>query len=141
MQSTARPAISARLIRFTGGRSRGGHTGFEIIAETMPVPMGGVGVTKFAPEAPAPMGAMNLAAAPKRRQCFRRMGPAAFRSPPVSVGCRRLDIAKMGHSPGIEHPDAAAPGCSIVILHQRSQVAARRRRQTYTVSANSRELV
>jgi hypothetical protein len=42
MQSTARPAISARLIGFTGGRSRGEHTGFAIIAVTMPVPIGGL---------------------------------------------------------------------------------------------------
>jgi MFS family permease len=41
MQSTARPAISARLIGFTGGRSRGEH-GFAIIAVTMPVPIGGL---------------------------------------------------------------------------------------------------
>jgi hypothetical protein len=124
MQSTARPAISAGLIGFTGGRSRGEHTGFAIIAETMPVPMGGVGVTKFAPEAPTLMGATNLAAAPNIGNAFGAWGRRRYDRRRFRLAVGGLDIAKMGHSPGIEHPDAAAPGCSIVILHQRSQVAA-----------------
>jgi predicted MFS family arabinose efflux permease len=40
----------------------------------MPVPMGGVGVTKFAPEAPTLMGAMNLAAAPNVGNAFGAWG-------------------------------------------------------------------
>jgi hypothetical protein len=40
MQSTVRPAISARVIASTGGRSRGERTGFGIVAKTMPMPDG-----------------------------------------------------------------------------------------------------
>jgi hypothetical protein len=90
----------------------------------MPVPMGGVGVTKFAPEAPTLMGATNLAAAPNVGNAFGAWGRRRYDRRRFRLAVGGLDIAKMGHSPGIEHPDAAAPGCSIVILHQRSQVAA-----------------
>jgi hypothetical protein len=82
MQSAVRPAISARLIGSTEGRSRGERASFAIIAKTMPAPGGWHRVTKFAAEASTLMG--DEPSGTQRRQCCGRMGPAALRSPPVS---------------------------------------------------------